>query len=147
MNRALLTERKIYRPDLIATFICLVRAIRTERERNWSISFNEKNLIRFMEVSDDFVGTVMRVGKRLVAAASLELAYCNRRLVSVSSAWKLDTVTVLPPATRYFYVEREREPCKSYEFYTQNGSYEISLRNTLFLILSFLSYLQFNFDF
>lgn len=62
-----------------------------------------------MEVSDDFVGTVMRAGKRLVAAASLELAYCNRRLVSVSSAWKLDTVTVLPPATRYFYVERERE--------------------------------------
>lgn len=86
MNRALLTERKIYRPDLIATFICPVRAIRTERERNWSISFNEKNLIRFMEVSDDFVGTVMRAGKRLVAAASLELAYCNRRLVSVSSA-------------------------------------------------------------
>lgn len=62
-----------------------------------------------MEVSDDFVGTVMRAGKRLVAGASLELAYCNRRLVSVSSAWKLDTVTVLPPATRYFYVERERK--------------------------------------
>lgn len=102
-----------------------------------------------MEVSDDFVGTVMRAGKRLVAGASLELAYCNRRLVSVSSAWKLDTVTVLPPATRYFYVEREREkerePCKSYEFYTQNDSYKISTRislgNILFLILSFVSYL------
>lgn len=59
-----------------------------------------------MEVSDDLVGSVMRAGKRLVAGASLRLAYCNRRLVSVSSAWKLDTVTVLPPATRYFYVER-----------------------------------------
>lgn len=143
MNRALLTERKIYRPDLIATFICPVRAIRTERKRNWSISFNEKNLIRFMEVSDDFVGTVMRVGKRLVRTRLLQstLSFCLER---VEIRYGNRVTTCYPVFLRR---EREREPCKSYEFYTQNGSYEISLRSTLFLILSFLSYLQFNFDF
>lgn len=130
----LLTERKIYHPGLIATFICSVRAIRTERERNWSISFNEKNLIRFMEVSDDLVGTVMRAGKTpgrwcLVRTRLLQstLSFCLER-VEIRYG---NRVTTCYPV----FLRRERESCKSYEFYTQNGNY---ISSSILFPISFL---------